>query len=72
MDFQDIKLRTINPDNIIRFSDGFYRFVNLTDNLVTCGFTTRKKLLSYSDTYRFDTVTVAVMSARYIKLIKNK
>ncbi len=59
-----LKEYTLTNSNI-EFKDHYYRYINHIDRLATTGFNSRERLVSYSDTLRFDTNTVKVMQQIY-------
>ena len=61
-----LKNNTLKVDNIAKTIDGYYRYVNHGDKLVTTGFTTKEMLLKYTKDIRFDDQTVKRMSIRYV------
>ena len=59
-----IKEETLQEKNIIH-SQGFFRYVNYEWKLLTTGFKTREALRNYTDTFRFDNVTIPIMQDRF-------
>lgn len=64
-DFLILKNRTLQAENIVKTEDGYYRYVNHRDRLVTTGFGILAGLLRNTDIIRFDAATVAIMRGRY-------
>lgn len=59
-----IKEETLQEKNII-YSQGFFRYVNYEWKLLTTGFKTREALRDYTNTFRFDNVTIPIMQDRF-------
>jgi hypothetical protein len=45
--------------------DGYYRFVNHTERLLTTGFITKRALLKYKNDIRGDEMAIKEMAERY-------
>jgi hypothetical protein len=67
MNNEILKANTIKKDNIVLI-DGYHRYVNHIDKLVTTGFLTIEKLIEYSNMIRFDNGTIRIMLDRYNSL----
>jgi hypothetical protein len=64
-DFNELKNNTIKDDNIVKTSDGYFRYINNKDGLSTTGFKTKEKLIDYSKDIRFDNNTIKLMKQRF-------
>lgn len=61
----ELKQRTLTESNITQTDDGYYRYVNHQDKLMTTGFQTKEVLLKYTGDIRFDKITIMLMQERY-------
>jgi hypothetical protein len=70
--FNQLRERTLKPENIVLSDNGFYRYVNHIDYLATTGWITKERLLAYTDNLRFDENNIHNMKLRYIDFYENK
>lgn len=63
----DLKVKTLTKDNIVLTNDGYFRYVNHSDKLVTTGFKGKDVLLNWTDAIRFDKNAIIKMQKRYAK-----
>ena len=69
---EKLKNKVINNKNIIYTSEGYFRFIDHYNKLLTTGFRTKEKLITYKDDIRFDVGTIIVMYNNYEKLYADK
>jgi hypothetical protein len=67
--YKALKNKTLKHENIIKTSDGYYRFINREDQLLTTGFKLKKTLLKYINDFLFISSSIQKMKTRYKKLI---
>jgi hypothetical protein len=60
-----LKKKTLNPSNITKTWDGYFRYINHEEKLLTTGYLIEKNLKKNSNMIRFDTGTIERMKARY-------
>ncbi len=51
--------------DIIKTDDGFYRFINHKESLLSTGFRAESNLIKYKNCIRFDKDTINIMIKRY-------
>lgn len=64
-----LKKETIKEENVIKTMDGYYRYINEKEKLLTTGFLTKESLLKHGEIIRFDYLTLEIMKERFQKYL---
>lgn len=64
----DLKAKTMTESNIIQTDDGYFRFKNDSEKLLTAGFSTKDLLFKCVNHINFDVDTIEIMNRRYFLL----
>ncbi len=71
MDYNAIKERTISNANL-QFIDGYWRYINYQDRIITTGFKELPQLQRNTNLFRFDEFSLPFMNDRFESYAKAK